>query len=77
MKKVALVFLLAVLAPSLVLAWLAVRSLRYQQVVLERQQTLLYQAVVDRAAKAVAEKLTAVQRTWAIGTSRGGRKWIS
>jgi hypothetical protein len=62
MKKVALVFLLAVLAPSLVLAWLAVRSLRDQQVVLERQQTLLYQAVVDRAAKAVAEKLTAVQR---------------
>jgi len=31
MRKVAVVFVLAVLAPSLVLAWLAVRSLRDQQ----------------------------------------------
>ena len=38
MKKIALVFVLAVFAPSLVLAWLAVRSLRDQQLVLERQQ---------------------------------------
>src|SRR5262249_47236928 len=43
MKKVGLVFVLAVIVPSLVLAWLAVRSLRDQQFVLERQQSLLYQ----------------------------------
>ena len=41
MKKVALVFVVAVLLPSLVLAWLAVRSLRDQQFLLERQQSLL------------------------------------
>ena len=51
MKKVALVFVLAVFVPSLVLAWLAVRSLRDQQIVLERQQSLLYQGVADSIAK--------------------------
>jgi signal transduction histidine kinase len=51
MKKVALVFVLAVIVPSLVLAWLAVRSLRDQQYALERQQSLLYQGVVDGLAK--------------------------
>ncbi len=51
MKKIALVFLLAVFVPSLVLAWLAVRSLRDQQLVLERQQSLLYQGVADALAR--------------------------
>lgn len=53
MRKVALVFVLAVLAPSLVLAWLAVRSIRDQQFLLERQQSLLYQGVTDSLAKSV------------------------
>ena len=47
MKKVALVFVLAVFVPSLVLAWLAVRSLRDQQFILERQQSLLYQGAAE------------------------------
>src|SRR5678815_2343198 len=51
MKKVAVVFVLAVIAPSLVLAWLAVRSLRDQQYALERQRSLLYQGVADGLAK--------------------------
>ncbi|HXC99902.1 MAG TPA: HAMP domain-containing sensor histidine kinase [Verrucomicrobiae bacterium] len=51
MKKIALVFVTAVFVPSLVLAWLAVRSLRDQQLVLERQQYLLYQGVADALAK--------------------------
>ena len=50
MRKVALVFVIAVIAPSLVLAWLAIGSLRDQEVVLERQQTLLYQGVADTVA---------------------------
>jgi signal transduction histidine kinase len=50
-KKIALVFVTAVFVPSLVLAWLAVRSLRDQQLVLERQQYLLYQGVADALAK--------------------------
>lgn len=51
MKKIALMFFLAVFVPSLFLAWLAVRSLRDQNLVLERQQFLLYQSVAESLAK--------------------------
>jgi signal transduction histidine kinase len=62
MKKVALVFVLAVFLPSLVLAWLAVRSLRDQQYALERQQSLLYQGVADALARDADNQLANVQR---------------
>jgi len=62
MKRVALVFVLAVLAPSLVLAWLAVRSLRDQQFVLERQQSLLDQRATDTLAQEVANYLAQQQQ---------------
>ncbi|HUR46795.1 MAG TPA: HAMP domain-containing sensor histidine kinase [Candidatus Saccharimonadales bacterium] len=62
MKKVALVFMLAVFAPSLILAWLAMRSLRDQQLVVERQQTMLYQGVVDGIAREAAAVMTGKQR---------------
>jgi signal transduction histidine kinase len=62
MKKVALVFVAAVLVPSLVLAWLAVRSLRDQQFLLERQQSLLYQRVTDALAKNVSDQLATEQQ---------------
>lgn len=62
MKKVALVFVVAVLAPSLVLAWLAVRSLRDQQFLLERQQSLLDQHVTDTAAQGIADYLARQQQ---------------
>jgi signal transduction histidine kinase len=65
MKKVALVFVLAVFVPSLVLAWLAVRSLRDQQFVLERQRALLYQNVADSLAKDVNGFLSERQREFA------------
>ena len=65
MKKVALVFVLAVFVPSLVLAWLAVRSLRDQQFILERQQSLLYQGVADAKAKEVQDALAEYQHTFA------------
>jgi len=75
MKKVAVVFVLAVFVPSLLLAWLAVRSLRDQQFALERHRTLLYEGVADATArdvlalleqrrrdfKSVAEKLVGSQ----------------
>ncbi len=64
MKKVALVFVLAVFVPSLVLAWLAVRSLRDQQFLLERQQSLLYQGVADALAKDVQDTLANYQQTF-------------
>lgn len=66
MKKVALVFLLAVFAPSLVLAWLAVRSARDQQIVLEQQQMLLYQRVADGRAKDVRDYMTDQQQQFAL-----------
>ena len=62
MKKVALVFVLAVLVPSLVLAWLAIRSLRDQQLILERQQSLLYQAETDSLAREINDYLDEQQR---------------
>ena len=61
MKKIALVFVLAVFVPSLVLAWLAVRSLRDQQIILERQQYLLYQGVADALAANADNFVTAQQ----------------
>ena len=70
MKKVALVFVLAVFVPSLVLAWLAVRSLRDQQFILERQQSLLYQGVADAKAKAVQDALTEYQHSFTLQVNR-------
>jgi signal transduction histidine kinase len=65
MKKVALVFVVAVLLPSLVLAWLAVRSLRDQQFLLERQQSLLDQRVTDALAQNIAAYLAQQQQEFA------------
>ncbi len=62
MKKVALVFVIAVLLPSLVLAWLALRSLRDQQFLLERQQSLLCQNVTDGVAQNIATLLSQRQQ---------------
>jgi hypothetical protein len=49
-RKVAVILVLAVFVPSLVLAWLAIRSLRNQEFALERQRTLLYQGAAESAA---------------------------
>lgn len=62
MRKVAILFVLAVLAPSVVLALLASRTLSDQQFVLERQQTLLYQTVTDSFAKEINDFLAEQQR---------------
>jgi hypothetical protein len=53
MRKVAVIFVLAVFMPSLALAWLAIRSLRTQGFALERQRTLLYQGAAESTAKDV------------------------
>ena len=76
MKKVGLVFILAVFVPSLVLAWLAVRSLRDQQFVLERQQSLLFQNVADSLAKEADAFLNERQHEFAlqVETLLAGRK---
>src|SRR5262249_1398077 len=64
MRKVAFVFVLAVVAPSLALAWLALRSLRHQARVAERQETLLYQGVADNVARAVSEAVAEQQQSF-------------
>jgi len=65
MKKLALVLLLAVVAPSLALAWLAVRSLRDQEYLLQRQQSFLYQGVVDAVATESETLLNSYEREFA------------
>src|ERR1051326_6515705 len=65
MRKVALVFVVAVIVPSLVLAWLAVRSLQDQQFLIERQQSLLYQGGADGLSKNVQDELAEDQRVFA------------
>jgi signal transduction histidine kinase len=62
MKKVAVVFVLAVFVPSLVLAWLAVRSLRDQEFALQRHRTLHYEVIADSTAKEVLALVEAHQR---------------
>ncbi len=57
MKKLAIIFVVAVLVPSVALAWLAFRSLRDQQFILERQQSLLYEGVADSVSRNVQAKL--------------------
>ncbi|HKQ40312.1 MAG TPA: HAMP domain-containing sensor histidine kinase [Verrucomicrobiae bacterium] len=66
MRKVALVFALAVFVPSLVLAWLAVRSLRDQHLVLERQEALLYEQIAETLAKDVLAEIEQQRREFAI-----------
>jgi signal transduction histidine kinase len=68
MRKVALVFVVAVFVPSLVLAWLAVRSLQDQQFLLERQQSLLYQRVTDALAGNINARLLQDQQEFSAVT---------
>lgn len=50
MKKIAAVFVIAVLVPTLVLAWLAVRSLRDQELVVNSQRAMLHKGATDALA---------------------------
>lgn len=65
MRKVALVFILAVVAPSLLLAGLALRSLRDQRFAAERQETLLAESTAAEVARQVESKLDDALREFA------------
>ena len=52
LKKSIWIFLLAVLLPSIVLGWLALRSAEEQQIILERRTAELYQKETDAVADA-------------------------
>jgi signal transduction histidine kinase len=64
-RKVALLFILAVLAPSLVLAWIAARSARDQQIIVAQQQKLIYQGIADTLATDIREFMRERQRDFA------------
>lgn len=70
MKKVALLFVLAVLAPSVLLALLAARSLRDQLYVVERQQSLFCQGVADNFASETRDFLSEQLRSFALEIER-------
>jgi signal transduction histidine kinase len=50
MRRSVWIFLASILLPSLVLAWMAVRSAKDQQVVLEHQQVIISQNITDSLA---------------------------
>jgi signal transduction histidine kinase len=64
-KKIALVFVLAVFVPSLVLAALALRSLRDQQLILRNKQAQLYQTTADGIFKDIEGYFLDRQREFA------------
>ena len=55
MKKSVWIFLFAVLLPSVVLGWLALRSAEEEQIVFERRTAELYQKETDSLAVTVRE----------------------
>jgi signal transduction histidine kinase/HAMP domain-containing protein len=57
MRRSAWIFLAAILLPSLVLAFLAVRSARDQQVILQHQQAIISQDITDALAKKVQDEV--------------------
>ncbi len=65
MKKAALIFCLAVFLPSLGLGWLACQSWQSQKIVLERQQTLIFQNACSAAARDLTDLIAARQHEFA------------
>src|SRR3954453_8142574 len=62
MKKRLLVLLLAVLLPSLLLGWLALRTTEEQQIVLERRTVELYQKETDQVATTASSLINEQRR---------------
>src|SRR5262249_5463514 len=74
MRRSAWIFLAAILLPSLALGWLAVRSARDQQVVLEHQQAIISQDITDALAKKVQAQLDGSRATFVEKTQQLLRK---
>src|SRR5215469_14451077 len=64
MRRSAWIFLAAILLPSLVLAWMAVRSARDQQVILEHQQAIICQDITDALAKQIQDQVDSSRLTF-------------
>src|SRR5471030_169121 len=61
MRRSAWIFFASIFLPSLGLAWLAVRSVRDQQVVLEHQQAIICQNMTDTLAKNIQGQMDGVR----------------
>ncbi len=64
MKKTVWIFLFAVLLPSAVLGWLALRSAEEQQIVFERRTAELYQKETESLAASVREAVESERRSF-------------
>ena len=64
MKKSIWIFLLAVLLPSVVLGWLALRSADEQQIILENRTAALYQKETENAAVAARSLIDEVRHAF-------------
>lgn len=67
MSRPVLVFLAAVLLPSLVLGGLALRAVQGQEAILERQRQRLYEAAAGELSRAVAARIDEHQRDFSLG----------
>ena len=65
MRKSIWIFLLAVLLPSVVLGWLALRSAEEQKIILERRTAELYQREADNVAAAARSIIDEQRRAFA------------
>jgi signal transduction histidine kinase len=61
MRRSVWIFLASIFLPSLGLAWLAVRSVQDQQVVLEHQQVIISQNITDALAKNIQGRMDQVR----------------
>lgn len=64
MRRSAWIFLAAILLPSLALAWMAVRSARDQQVIVEHQQAIICQDITDALAKRIQDQMESSRSTF-------------
>ena len=61
MRRAAWIFFASIFLPSLGLAWLAIRSVHDQQVVLEHQQAIICQNITDGLAKSIQSQMDQVR----------------
>src|SRR5277367_3372868 len=61
MRRSAWIFFASIFLPSLGLAWLAIRSVQDQQVVLEHQQVIISQNITDALAKSIEAQMDQVR----------------
>lgn len=70
MRRYAWIFLAAIVLPSLALGWLAVHSVRDQQVILEHQQAIISQSITDDLVQAIQQQIEAARHEFVSTTQQ-------